>query len=148
MTKPEGAWGEIVKRAGLQDARIHDLRRTLASYEALTGANLSTIAATLNHKDLKSTQVYARLNTEAVRRAVESGLGDLLELPLVEARLCNDAEDVRDAGEKPELSGVGDGDIAHAVALGFRDLVTGFAFEAIPMRALGFLFCVRENGHK
>lgn len=71
LTKPEGAWGEVLRRAGLQNVRIHDLRRTLASWQALTGANLSVIAATLNHKDLKSTAIYARLNTDAVRQAMQ-----------------------------------------------------------------------------
>lgn len=71
LTKPEAAWGEVLQRAGLQNARIHDLRRTLASWEALTGANLSVIAATLNHKNLKSTQIYARLNVDVVRQAME-----------------------------------------------------------------------------
>ena len=38
----------------------------------------SVIAATLNHKDLKSTQIYARLNTEAVRSAVEVAMAAML----------------------------------------------------------------------
>lgn len=72
ITKPERAWGELLQRAGLDDLRIHDLRRTLASYEAMTGANLSVIARTLNHKDLKSVAVYARLQLDPVRDAMET----------------------------------------------------------------------------
>lgn len=70
LTKPEAAWREIKKRAQLDDVRIHDLRRTLASWETITGANISAISATLNRKDLESTAIYARLNVEPVRKAM------------------------------------------------------------------------------
>lgn len=72
LTKPERAWREIVARSGLQNVRMHDLRRTLASFEAMTGANLLVIAKTLNHRDLKSVQIYGRLQVEPVREAMEA----------------------------------------------------------------------------
>ena len=72
LTKPENAWEMVRLRAGIEDLRLHDLRRTLASWEALTGANLSTIAATLNHQDFKSTMIYARLNVDTVRDAMQT----------------------------------------------------------------------------
>ena len=74
LTKPENAWQEVLKRAKLDNVRIHDLRRTLGSWEAITGANISVIAATLNHKDLASTQIYARLNSEPVREAMNTAI--------------------------------------------------------------------------
>lgn len=40
------------------------------SWQALTGANAFIIADTANHKDLKSTQIYARLNRSAVRESM------------------------------------------------------------------------------
>jgi integrase len=49
------AWKAIMARAGLTDLRIHDLRRTLASWQACTGTSLPIIRAMLNHKDSKST---------------------------------------------------------------------------------------------
>jgi integrase len=64
------AWAEVLKKADIKDLRIHDLRRSMASWQAITGANTSTIAATLNHKSLSSTAIYARLNTDAVRAAM------------------------------------------------------------------------------
>lgn len=80
ITKVDKAWEAVKVRSGLSDARIHDLRRTLASWQALTGANLSVIAATLNHKDFKSTKRYARLNTDAVREAMEKATRRMISL--------------------------------------------------------------------
>lgn len=74
ITKPEEAWRMVVKRSGLENVRLHDLRRTLLSWQAITGANITVIAATANHKDLRSTQIYARLNVDAVRSAMEKAL--------------------------------------------------------------------------
>jgi integrase len=65
------AWKAVMARAGLTDLRIHDLRRTLASWQACTGTSLPIIGAMLNHKDSKSTQIYARLNTAPVRESME-----------------------------------------------------------------------------
>lgn len=64
------AWKKCVDQAGLKNVRIHDLRRTLASWQVMTGADIRVVAATLSHRDLKSTMVYARLNTEPVRKAI------------------------------------------------------------------------------
>lgn len=51
---------------------MHDLRRTLGSYMAMTGASLSVIGNTLNHKDVSTTRkVYAHSAHEAERTARE-----------------------------------------------------------------------------
>ena len=64
-------WKRIRARAGLNDVRIHDLRRTAASWLAISGANLPVIQRMLNHTSLTSTQVYARLSIAPVRQALE-----------------------------------------------------------------------------
>ena len=56
---------------GLTDVRIHDLRRTAASWLAINGANLPDIQSMLNHRSLSSTQVYARLSVAPVRLALD-----------------------------------------------------------------------------
>lgn len=56
---------------GLMSIRIHDLRRTLGSYQAISGSSLQIIGQSLGHKSLQSTQVYSRLTIEPVRRSVE-----------------------------------------------------------------------------
>lgn len=61
----------IVLPPGMMDIRIHDVRRTFGSYQALTGASLQIIGKSLGHKSTKSTQIYARLNLDPVRSAME-----------------------------------------------------------------------------
>lgn len=58
----------------VQDIRIHDLRRTLASYMAIIGASLPDIGAALNHKSHDSTATYARLSQDPVRMAVDKAI--------------------------------------------------------------------------
>lgn len=79
LTKPEKAWKELITRAELgKHLTVHDLRRSLGSWEAITGANISVIAKTLNHKDLNSTQIYARLNVDDQRKAMDKAISALL----------------------------------------------------------------------
>jgi len=73
------AWRTLLLNAQIEDLRPHDLRRSLASWQAITGANITQIAATLNHKDLSSTQIYARLNTDAIRDAMKGATQAMLE---------------------------------------------------------------------
>jgi len=67
---PKKGWERILRRAGITDLHLHDLRRTLGSYMAMTGASLSVIGNTLNHKDVTTTRkVYAHTAREAERQA-------------------------------------------------------------------------------
>jgi integrase len=70
LVEPKRAWAALLTRAGIKDLRLHDLRRTLGSWEASTGASLVVIGKSLGHLDSASTQVYARLNLDPVRAAV------------------------------------------------------------------------------
>jgi len=56
---------------GLADIRLHDLRRTFGSYQAMTGASLPIIGKTLGHKSQQSTSIYARLHDDPVRASME-----------------------------------------------------------------------------
>jgi integrase len=69
----KNAWKKICKAAGLVNATIHDLRRTRASYMALSGSSLLQIGAVLGHRDPQSTAIYARLNQQAQREAQAAG---------------------------------------------------------------------------
>ena len=66
------AWSRIKEKAKLQDVRIHDLRRTLGSYLAASGDSLIVIGKALGHTQPQTTAVYARLNLEPVRAALEA----------------------------------------------------------------------------
>jgi len=67
---PKRSWARVLERAGISNLRIHDLRRTLGSWQAVTGASLPIIGKTLGHKSALSTQVYARLDLDPVRASV------------------------------------------------------------------------------
>lgn len=56
---------------GLMDIRIHDLRRTLGSFQAAAGANQYIIGKSLGHKSQQATAVYARLDLDPVREYVQ-----------------------------------------------------------------------------
>jgi integrase len=73
------AWQSLCKAAKIEELHIHDLRRTLGSWQAATGASLPIIGRTLGHRDAQSTQVYARLDVDPVRRAMETATSAMLE---------------------------------------------------------------------
>jgi integrase len=64
-------WQRVRERAGLGDVRLHDLRRTVGSMMAQDGVSLQLIGKVLNHTQLSTTEVYARLADDAARDALE-----------------------------------------------------------------------------
>jgi integrase len=65
------AWHRIRARAGVPDVRLHDLRRTLGSWLAAQGHSLPLIGRALNHSSMAATQIYARIDLDPVRHALE-----------------------------------------------------------------------------
>jgi len=63
----------------MTDLRIHDLRRTLGSWQAKTGASMAIIGKSLNHKTHQATAIYARLDLDPVRQSVETATQAMLE---------------------------------------------------------------------
>lgn len=79
LTEPKTGWKRILERAGISNLRIHDLRRTLGSWQARTGASLAIIGKSLNHKSPQATAIYARLDLDPVRASVEKAVGAMLD---------------------------------------------------------------------
>ena len=71
MRSPSSQFKAFLKRAEIDNFRIHDLRRSLASWQAALGANLAVIQKTLGHADISTTMIYARLNLDPVRASME-----------------------------------------------------------------------------
>ncbi|MBE0567982.1 MAG: site-specific integrase [Krumholzibacteria bacterium] len=65
------AWENIRVRAGLPGLRLHDLRRTLGSWQAAQGASLAVIGRSLAHKNVSTTLIYSRLTVDPVRESME-----------------------------------------------------------------------------
>ena len=67
----ESTWRRVLERAGIRERRIHDLRRTLGSVQAIQGSSLIIIGKSLGHQSLQSTAIYARLTNSPVHDSVE-----------------------------------------------------------------------------
>ena len=65
-------WDTIRRRAGLRNFRFHDLRHTAASYLAMDGASLATIASILGHKTLEVTKRYSHMTIDHNRTVMQS----------------------------------------------------------------------------
>ena len=76
----------VMARAGIPYERnvpngvtLHDLRRTLGSWQARTGVCLAIIGKSLNHKSPQATAIYARLDLDPVRQSVNTATSAMLE---------------------------------------------------------------------
>ncbi len=78
LENPNRVWNRILERAGIDDLRIHDLRRTLGSWQAKTGASLAIIGKSLNHKNQNTTAIYARLDLDPVRESVNTATSAMM----------------------------------------------------------------------
>ena len=79
IVEPKKAWATLLKAAGIGNLRIHDLRRTLGSWQARTGASLPIIGKSLNHKTHQATAIYARLDLDPVRQSVNTATAAMME---------------------------------------------------------------------
>lgn len=78
LSEPKKGWTRILERAGIADLRLHDLRRTLGSWQAKTGASLAIIGKSLNHKNQSTTAIYARLDLDPVRQSVNTATSAMM----------------------------------------------------------------------
>lgn len=78
MENPKKHWAALLKAADLENLRIHDLRRSLGSWAAMSGASLTIIGRALGHKSVDATQIYARLQVDPVRAAMELATSQML----------------------------------------------------------------------
>ena len=62
-------WRVLRRLAGLNDVRLHDCRHTYASHAVMSGLDLYTVGRLLGHADTASTERYAHLADEHVRKA-------------------------------------------------------------------------------
>ncbi|QSH42384.1 site-specific integrase [Lentisphaerota bacterium ZTH] len=79
-TNPSDTWRNLLKRAGIEDLRIHDLRRTLASWMANQNVSLHMIACVLGQKSTGVTPTYARLSVDPKREAVSNAVAEMLKV--------------------------------------------------------------------
>jgi integrase len=78
LVSPRKAWLRVLERAGIENLRIHDLRRTAGSYMAIQGVSPAIIGRALGHRSPQATAVYARLTQDPVRQALENAQAALV----------------------------------------------------------------------
>jgi len=77
----KSAWKAILKRADIADFRLHDLRRTLGSWMAMSGLSLPAIGRALGHLNPATTAIYARLAVDSVRTGINTATSAMRALP-------------------------------------------------------------------
>ena len=85
LENPMPIWNDVLKRAGIENLRIHDLRRTLGSWQAALGSNSYVIGKSLGHSSQHATAIYARLDLNPVRQSVSKAVQAMFD-----GKTCND----------------------------------------------------------
>ena len=78
MKAQAGSLGIEVERAGIKALWKHDLRRTLGSWMAGSGASTAVTAKALGHKTLAMALIYQRLQIDPVRAAMETATSAIM----------------------------------------------------------------------
>lgn len=71
----EQAWRRIVKRAGLNGVRLHDLRHGVGTFAAQAGANSFAIRDLLGHKTVAITSRYVNRDVDPLRTLADAVSG-------------------------------------------------------------------------
>ncbi len=96
LTELKTVWARILERAKIDDLRVHDLRRTLGSWQAVLGTSLPIIGKSLGHSHQAATAIYARLHLDPVRASVEAATAAILKAAEAET----EAAPEKQGGEK------------------------------------------------
>lgn len=81
IESPDKAWKKVLSEAGISDHRgtkIHDLRRSMGSWQVNLGTSLAIIGKSLNHKNLSTTAIYARVQDSPVRQSMEQAAAAMI----------------------------------------------------------------------
>ena len=79
---PREPWNDLLRRAGIEDFRIHDLRRTFGSMQAQLGANETIIQKALGDKSRAAAAVYMRVGLDPVRDSIQRMADEVERLAL------------------------------------------------------------------
>lgn len=71
IVAPAKRWHELLERAGIEDLRLHDLRRLYVSTSLSAGVPLDQIGQVVGHASIATTRGYAYLQTDAAKLAAE-----------------------------------------------------------------------------
>lgn len=80
LRSPGKGWRSILKKAGIHNLRLHDLRRTVASYAVMGGESIAVVMRMLGHKSLDAAKIYQHADWQAIRRASNNSWKMMQEL--------------------------------------------------------------------
>lgn len=78
LTDPKKQWRSLLAEARIQNLRIHDIRRTMGSWQAGRKESLTIIGKALGHKTIQATKIYAKLDHQPVRDAFTGAVEEML----------------------------------------------------------------------
>ena len=82
VVNPEKPWRVFLKAAEIEErASLHDVRRTLGSTLAKSGAAAAIISKALGHVSPQSARAYVHLDVEPARAAIEKALRRVCDAP-------------------------------------------------------------------
>ena len=84
IESPSKMWKALLQRAGIENLRIHDLRRTFASYQSITGSTNEVVGKALGDKSPAVIPVYARLSEQPVRQSIQRAADAMMPLIILE----------------------------------------------------------------
>jgi len=61
----------ICRKAGIKEATLHSLRHSFGAHLRMAGVSLADIADLMGHKDLATTQIYAKVEQQHLRAVIE-----------------------------------------------------------------------------
>lgn len=70
-------WYAVRQAAKLKEFRLHDLRHSFASVPAASGESLLALGSLLGHKNVATTERYAHLGDDPVKRAANRTAGEI-----------------------------------------------------------------------
>jgi site-specific recombinase XerD len=65
-------WQVVLKEAGIENFRWHDMRHDFASQLVMSGIDIYTVCKMLNHSDVKITMKYAHLAADKTKNAAQA----------------------------------------------------------------------------
>lgn len=101
MVDPGNAWETLRDKLEMGDLWLHDLRRSLASSMANTGADVSIVRAALNHTDTRTTlKAYIRTNQQVQLQAKQKAQEAWLEAKRRQAEAPSESEPTPDTDKR------------------------------------------------
>lgn len=105
MIDPGNAWESLRDKLGMSDLWIHDLRRSLASSMANTGADVSIVRAALNHTDTRTTlKAYIRTSQQVQLQARQKAQDTWFEAMKRQAEAAASSTDEEPMKPRPKAS--------------------------------------------